>query len=77
MIQQDQQINDAKEKSIDGKFKKSSKNKNFLIYFKDFSSRSHYDSSPSLTNQPKIRIQLKYDNGKLFVMVRYANNLVR
>jgi len=56
MIQQDQQINDAKEKSTD-----------------DFSSRSYNDSSS--TNQPKIRIQLKYDHGKLFVMVRYANNL--
>ncbi len=47
--------------------------KKFLCFsiYEDFSSDS------SSTNQPKIRIQLKYDNGKLFVMVRYANNLVR
>ncbi|CAF3475281.1 unnamed protein product [Rotaria sordida] len=56
MIQQDQQINDSKEKPND-----------------DFSSRLAHDSSSN--NRPKIRIQLKYDNGKLFVMVRYANNL--
>lgn len=42
---------------------------------KDFSSRSYNDSTS--TNQPKIRIQFKHDNGKLFVMVRYAKNLVR
>jgi hypothetical protein len=59
MIQQDQQINDGKEKSIDG----------------NSSHSSSYD--PSSTNQPRIRIQFKYDNGKLFVMVRYATNLVR
>ncbi|CAF2498600.1 unnamed protein product [Rotaria sp. Silwood2] len=39
----------------------------------DFSSHFSHDSSSN--NRPKIRIQLKYDNGKLFVMVRYANNL--
>lgn len=56
VIQQDQQLNDAKEKSID-----------------EFSSRSLFDSSS--VNQPKVRIQLKYDHGKLFIMVRYATNL--
>ncbi|CAF0889442.1 unnamed protein product [Adineta steineri] len=56
MIQQDQQLNDAKEKSTD-----------------DFSSRSIYE--PPSNNHAKIRLQLKYDSGKLFVMVRYANNL--
>ncbi|CAF4458276.1 unnamed protein product [Rotaria socialis] len=56
MIQQDQQINDSKEKPSD-----------------EFSSRLPYDASPN--NQPKIRVQLKYDSGKLFVMVRYANSL--
>jgi hypothetical protein len=58
---------------------KNSSFKNRSISFsvlKDFSSRSsHFDSSSN--NQAKLRIQLKYDNGKLFVMVRYANNLVR
>jgi hypothetical protein len=49
--------------------------KQLEILFSDFSSRSHFDASSN--NQAKIRIQLKYDNGKLFVMVRYANNLVR
>lgn len=39
----------------------------------DFANRSSTDSSS--INQPKVRIQLKYDNGKLFVMVRYATNL--
>ena len=43
---------------------------------KDFSLSRSYNDLTSI-NQPKIRIQLKYDNGKLFVMVRYANNLVR
>ncbi len=42
-----------------------------------FSISQDFSSDSSSTNQPKIRIQLKYDNGKLFVMVRYANNLVR
>ena len=42
--------------------------------FAEFSSRAFYDSSTA--NQPKIRIQLKYDQGKLFIMVRYATNLV-
>ena len=46
-----------------------------VFRLKDFSSRSYNDSTS--TNQPKIRIQFKYDNGKLFVMVRYAKNLVR
>lgn len=46
-----------------------------LLSIIDFSSRSMYDN-PS-NSQAKIRIQLKYDSGKLFVMVRYANNLVR
>ena len=76
MIHQDQQINDAKEKSIDGKhlfFNK--KRRTFFFISKDYSSRSHLDSSSN--NQAKIRIQLKYDNGTLFVMVRYATNLVR
>lgn len=45
-----------------------------LFFFQELSTRSSYDT-PS-NNQPKIRVQLKYDNGKLFVMVRYANNLV-
>ena len=40
-----------------------------------FANRSSTDLSSN--NQPKIRIQLKYDSGKLFVMVRYATNLVR
>ena len=76
MIQQDQQINDAKEKSTDGnEFYFPKTFKLFFSVLKDFSSRSHFDSSSN--NQAKIRIQLKYDNGKLFVMVRYANNLVR
>jgi hypothetical protein len=46
-----------------------------LFLLKDFLSRSVYESSSN--NQAKIRLQLKYDNGKLFVMVRYANNLVK
>jgi len=46
-----------------------------LFLLKDFLSHSVYESSSN--NQAKIRLQLKYDNGKLFVMVRYANNLVK
>jgi len=37
----------------------------------DVSPRSSYDLST------KIRIELQYDNEKLFVMIRHANNLVR
>jgi hypothetical protein len=33
--------------------------------------------SPPYDNQSKIRIQLSYDDKKLFVMVRHANNLVK
>jgi len=46
-----------------------------LFFLNDFLFRSVYESSSN--NQAKIRLQLKYDNGKLFVMVRYANNLVK
>ncbi|CAF4451488.1 unnamed protein product, partial [Adineta steineri] len=37
------------------------------------SPRSPHDSSTN--NQSKIGIQLKYDSGKLFIMVRHASNL--
>jgi hypothetical protein len=67
MIQRDQQINDIKEKSYQGK---NMIFKDLLMLIIDISPRSSYDSST------KIRIQLKYDNEKLFVMVRHANNLV-
>ena len=33
--------------------------------------------SPPFDNQPKICIHLQYDNKKLFVIVRHANNLVK
>ncbi|CAF0886366.1 unnamed protein product [Rotaria sp. Silwood1] len=39
----------------------------------ELSLRSSQNSSTN--NQSKLRIQLNYDNGKLFVMVRHANNL--
>ncbi|CAF4350670.1 unnamed protein product [Rotaria sp. Silwood2] len=47
----------------------------------DAKEKSNEELSPrssqisSTNNQSKIRIQLKYDNGKLFVMARHANNL--
>ena len=75
MIQQDQQINDGKEKSTDGMMIDWEEKGEFLFLFcKDSSSRAYNESTGA--NQPKIRLQFKYDNGKLFVMVRYATNLV-
>jgi uncharacterized FlgJ-related protein len=44
---------------------------NVSISIIDLSPRPSYDSTT------RIRVQLKYDNEKLFVMIRHANNLVK
>ena len=53
------------------------KTMNVSLFPIDFSPQDRVFQDPMVNNRAKIGIILKYDNGKLYVMVRHASNLVK